>query len=84
MQGTRPSWTAVVPQTAVVPSADLVGAKVWLAPRNAAQLDALAQAVSDPASSQFGQFISDSQFQAQFAPTAAQVPRSRSGSPRRG
>jgi len=73
MQGTRPSWTTSVPQAAIVPSAELVHAKVWLAPRNAAQLDALAQAVSDPSSSQFGQFISDDQFQAQFAPTAAQV-----------
>ncbi|HVN61428.1 MAG TPA: S53 family peptidase [Gaiellaceae bacterium] len=73
MPGTRPSWTAAVPQAAVVPSAELVHAKVWLAPRNAAQLDSLAQAVSDPSSSQFGQFISDDQFQAQFAPTAAQV-----------
>ena len=73
LPGTRPSWTAQVPQAAVVPSAQLVHAKVWLAPRNAAQLDALAQAVSDPASSQFGQFISDDQYQAQFAPTAAQL-----------
>jgi subtilase family serine protease len=73
LPGTRPSWTAQVPQAAVVPSAQLVHAKVWLAPRNAAQLDALAQAVSDPSSSQFGQFISDDLYQAQFAPTAAQV-----------
>ena len=73
LQGTRPSWTSQVQKTANVPSGAQVHAKVWLAPRNAAQLDALAQAVSDPSSSQFGQFISDDQFQAQFAPTAAQV-----------
>ena len=73
LQGTRPSWTAAVPQAAAVPAAQLVHAKVWLAPRNAAQLDALARAVSDPSSSQFGQFISDDQYQAQFAPTAAQL-----------
>ena len=73
MPGTRPSWAAPVRQAATVPSVQLVHAKVWLAPRNAAQLDALAQAVSDPSSSQFGQFISDDQYQAQFAPTAAQV-----------
>ena len=73
LQGTRPSWTSAVPKTANVPSAQLVHAKVWLAPRNSAQLDALAQAVSDPSSSQFGQFISDDQYRAQFAPTASQL-----------
>ncbi len=73
LQGTRPSWTSQVQKTANVPSGAQVHAKVWLAPRNGAQLDTLAQSVSDPSSSQFGQFISDDQFQAQFAPTAAQV-----------
>jgi subtilase family serine protease len=73
LPGTRPSWTAAVPKTANVPSGQLVRAKVWLAPRNATQLDALAQAVSDPSSSQFGQFITNDQYQAQFAPSAAQV-----------
>jgi subtilase family serine protease len=71
--GTRPSWTSQVTKTADVPSGAQVHAKVWLAPRNGAQLDALAQAVSDPSNAQFGQFISDDQFQAQYAPTAAQV-----------
>ena len=71
--GTRPSWTSQVTKTANVPSGAQVHAKVWLAPRNGAQLDALAQAVSDPSNAQFGQFISDDQFQAQYAPTAAQV-----------
>ena len=73
LPGTRPSWTASVPKAATVPAAQLVHAKVWLAPRNSTQLDALAQAVSDPSSSQYGQFISDDQYRAQFAPTAAQV-----------
>ena len=73
LQGTRPSWTSAVPKTANVPSAQLVHAKVWLAPRNSAQLDTLAQAVSDPTSSQFGRFISDDEYRAQFAPTASQL-----------
>ena len=50
-----------------------IRAKVWLAPRNADALDALATAVSDPSSPQFGQFLSEPQYRAQFAPTADQV-----------
>jgi Pro-kumamolisin, activation domain len=59
LPGARPSWTTAVPKTANVPSGQLVRAKVWLSPRNATQLDALAQPVRDPSSSQFGQFISN-------------------------
>ena len=50
LPGSKPAWTSVAPQAAAVPSGRLVHARVWLAPRNAAQLDALAQAVSDPSS----------------------------------
>jgi len=73
LPGTRPSWTTAVPQTAAVPSGSLVNARVWLTTRNSDQLDALAQAVSDPSSAQYGQFISEDQYAAQFAPTDAQV-----------
>jgi subtilase family serine protease len=73
LPGGKPDWTSAVPQTATVPSSQQVAAKVWLAPRNAAQLTALAQSVSDPASAQYQQFITPEQYVAQFAPTAAQV-----------
>ena len=73
LPGTKPSWTTAAPQTAAVPSGRLVHARVWLTPRNAAQLDALAQAVSDPSSAQYGQFISAGQYTAQYAPTSDQV-----------
>ncbi len=73
LQGSKPSWTAVATRIATVAAGKPVRARVWLAPRNAAQLDALAQAVSDPTSAQYGQFISDAQYNAQFAPTGAQV-----------
>jgi subtilase family serine protease len=46
---------------------------VWLATRNAASLAALAAAVSDPSSSQYGHFLTDDEYVAQFAPTSAQV-----------
>ncbi|HVM57622.1 MAG TPA: protease pro-enzyme activation domain-containing protein, partial [Gaiellaceae bacterium] len=73
LPGSRPAWTRAAPQTAAVPSGQAVHARVWLTPRNADQLDALAQAVSDPSSAQYGQFISADQYDAQFAPTSTQV-----------
>jgi len=73
LPGSLPAWTHAAPQTAAVPSGQAVHARVWLAQRNADQLDALAQAVSDPSSAQYGQFITADQYDAQFAPTSAQV-----------
>jgi subtilase family serine protease len=74
LAGTQPSWTAAVAKADDVPAAQAgITAKVWLAPRNDVDLDALATAVSDPASPQYGQFISEPQYRAQFAPTADQV-----------
>ncbi len=73
LNGTKPSWTAKAPKAGNVSALQQVSAKVWLTPRNADQLAALAKAVSDPNSAQYGQFISESQYVAQFAPTASQV-----------
>ena len=73
LPGSKPAWTTVAPQAAAVPSGRLVHARVWLTPRNAAQLDALAQAVSDPSSAQYGQFLTADQYDAQYAPTTDQV-----------
>ena len=73
LPGGKPDWTSAVQQTGTVPSAQQVSAKVWLAPRNAAQLTALAQSISEPASSQYQQFITPDQYAAQFAPTSAQI-----------
>ncbi len=73
LPGSKPAWTSVAPQPTAVPSGRLVHARVWLTPRNAAQLDALAQAVSDPSSAQYGQFLTADQYNAQYAPTATQV-----------
>ena len=46
LPGTKPAWTSAVTTSGNVPAGQQVNAKVWLAPRNSAQLDALAQAVS--------------------------------------
>ena len=73
LPGTKPSWTAAVPKVGDVAGTQHVTAQVWLTPRNGAQLDALAAAVSDPSSAQYGQFLSSAQYRSMFAPTAAQV-----------
>jgi subtilase family serine protease len=71
--GTKPSWTAGVRQSAPLAAGERVSAQVWLTPRNAAQLDALAQAVSDPRNSLFRKFLSSGQYDALFAPSASAV-----------
>lgn len=70
---TKPSWTAAVQQTGTLSAGQPVTAKIWLSPRNAASLDTLAQAVSDPSSALYGKFLTSAQYAAQFAPSAAQV-----------
>jgi len=73
LPGTKPGWTSSVPLAADVAGSQWVTAKVWLAPRNATQLDALASAVSDPASPSYAQYLTTAQYDATFAPTSAQV-----------
>jgi len=73
LAGTKPSWASPGRLTGAVAATHSVNARVWLAPRNSAQLDALAREVSDPASSQYRKYISNAQYVARFAPTAAQV-----------
>jgi subtilase family serine protease len=71
--GTKPAWTAAAKPAGAVSQASTQSAKVWLAPRNAAQLDSLARAVTDPASAQYRQYLSHAQYVSQFAPTADQL-----------
>jgi subtilase family serine protease len=71
--GTKPAWTAAAKLTGSANGSTTVGAKVWLAPRNAAQLTTLARAVSDPASPQYRRYLTHGEYVSQFAPTADQV-----------
>src|SRR5664279_2437654 len=43
LAGTKPAWTATAAPAAAPAASQLDHAKVWLAPQNGAQLDALAQ-----------------------------------------
>ena len=73
LRGSRPGWVPAVTRTATVPSGQHIDARVWLAPNNQSQLVKLAQAVSDPSSAQYGQFLTPAQYDQQFAPTSDQV-----------
>lgn len=71
--GQVPAWTNAAPEEGAVPASQGVSARVWLAPRNAAELASLAQAVSDPSSAEYGWYLTKSQYAAEFAPSSDQV-----------
>lgn len=71
--GTKPGWTTIATKLGDVAADQGLTAQVWLAPRNQAELDLLATAVSDPTSSSYGQYLSAAAYNATFAPTSAQV-----------
>jgi len=73
LPGTKPSWTAGANKTADVGGSEPVTAQVWLTPRNASKLDALAAAVSDPSNRNYGQFLTAAEYNQAFAPSAAQL-----------
>lgn len=75
ISGSRPAWQSnpAFAKTGTVPGAKPVTAKVWLAPNDSAGLATLARSVSDPASTDYGHYLTHAQYVAQFAPSAAQV-----------
>jgi len=76
--GAVPSW-ANPAQVAGAPAAsERVSIRVALQLRSPAAAEQLASQVSDPASSNYGKFLSPTAFNARFAPTAASVDKVRS------
>jgi subtilase family serine protease len=73
LAGSVPSWATASNFKSAAASTDSVGFRVYLGWRNAAQAEALARAVSDPASSSYGQYVTPGQFRQQFAPTQSDV-----------
>src|SRR3954464_3662488 len=57
LRGTHPAWTAGAASAGSVAGSQQESAKVWLAPRNGAQLTALAQSVGDPAGAQYRKYL---------------------------
>lgn len=68
-----PVWAKSSNEVAKAPGSRQVDGRVYLKPRNSAELDALADAVSDPSSPKYGQFISPEEYQSRFGPTDADV-----------
>src|ERR1700712_821524 len=76
--GTVPSW-AKPAQVAGTPAAsDRVSIRVALQLRTPAVAEQLAQQIADPASGNYGKYLSPSAFNARFAPTSDAVSRVRS------
>ncbi len=71
--GTVPPWaTAANFKTAAAPT-DYVNFRIYLGWTDPAAVESLAQAVSDPSSGSYRQFLTPAQFRAQFAPSQATV-----------
>lgn len=71
--GSSPSWTSAA-QTVGAPAANqTITFRVALQLRNKAAAEKAAASVSDPKNAQYGKYLTASQFNARYAPTAAQV-----------
>src|SRR5438132_925983 len=71
--GSAPTWAnSKNYQSAANPTID-VGFRVYLGWNNPSAVEALAQAVSDPKSPSYGQYLTPQQFRQQFAPSQSQV-----------
>ena len=71
--GSSPAWTASAQAVGSPASDQSITFRVVLRLRDAAGAEKLAGAVSDPNGADYGKYLSPAQFNARFAPTAAQV-----------
>ncbi|WP_435847163.1 S53 family peptidase [Streptomyces hygroscopicus] len=72
LSGTKPTWARAGSDRGATDDGDKVTARVYLAGRDAKGLAAYAKAVSDPASPDYGGYLSARQTQARFGPTRQQ------------
>ncbi len=73
LQGSTPPWANAKNYAAAANTGDNIGFRVYLAWNNSSALEALAQAVSNPAGSNYRNYLTPAQFRQQFAPSQAQV-----------
>jgi subtilase family serine protease len=73
LPGSAPPWANAKNYAAAANDSDNIGFRVYLAWNNPSALEALAQAVSNPADSNYGRYLTPAQFRQQFAPSQAQV-----------
>jgi subtilase family serine protease len=73
LPGSVPPWAISAHFRQRAASTDYVGFRVYLGWHNQAAAEAQLQAVSDPASSSYGQFMTPQQFRHDYAPTSGDV-----------
>jgi len=78
LPGAVPQWTAQAADQGLVATSAAVTARVYLAGQDPSGLAALARAVSDPASPQYGRFLTAAETARRFGATAAQLAEVRS------
>jgi subtilase family serine protease len=66
--GNVPPWATSANFKSMAPGSDAIGFRVYLSWSDPAAAEALALAVSDPASPSYGQFLTPQQFRQRFAP----------------
>ena len=72
-KGNRPFWAVPANLVGRVAADEHITVQVHLALRNQPQAEAELADISDPDSARYGQFLSDDQFNAKYAPTTADV-----------
>ncbi len=73
LAGSKPSWAISSNLVGPATASASVGFRVYLGWRNDAAVQALAQAVSDPSSPSYRQYLSPAQFRSKFSPTDSSV-----------
>jgi subtilase family serine protease len=73
LHGSAPTWANAKNFVGQANASAAIGFRVYLGWNNPTAVEALAQAVSDPRSSSYGQYLTPAQFRQKFAPSQAQV-----------
>jgi subtilase family serine protease len=73
LPGSIPAWANAKNHVAAANPSDNIGFRVYLTWNNSAAVEALAQAVSNPANSSYRAYLTPAQFRQQFAPSQGQV-----------
>jgi subtilase family serine protease len=73
LAGSAPAWANSKNYAGAANSTAAIGFRVYLGWNNPSAVEALAQAVANPHSSSYGQYLTPAQFRQQFAPSQQQV-----------
>lgn len=73
LTGSKPSWANAKNYVKAANANDTIGFRLYLGWNNPSAVESLAQAVSDPHSASYGQYLTPAQFRQQFSPSQAQV-----------